>query len=102
MSPRCSRRLIRAVTGALAITALAAPAASARPVDPPAGWKLAPPAESRAHAPAPTVIRSTDDGFDWGAAGIGAGAGAAIVLLSLGGARVRRHGTVAPETRRTR
>jgi hypothetical protein len=96
MSPRCSRRLIRAATGALAITALAAPAASARPVDPPAGWKLATPAESRSqlHAPAPTVIRSTDDSFDWGAAGIGAGAGAAIVLLSLGGARVRRHGTV--------
>jgi len=96
MSPRCSRRLIRAATGALAITALAAPAASARPVDLPAGWKLAPPAESRSqlHAAAPSVIRSTDDGFDWGAAGIGAGAGAAIVLLSLGGARVRRHGTV--------
>jgi hypothetical protein len=96
MSPRCSRRLIRAATGALAITALAAPAASARPVDQPAGWKLAPAAESRsqAHAPAPTVIRSTDDGFDWGAAGIGAGAGAAIVLLSLGGVRARRHGTV--------
>jgi hypothetical protein len=96
MSPRCSRRLVRAATGALAITALAAPAASARPVDPPAGWKLALPAESRsqAHAPAPTVIHSTDDGFDWGAAGIGAGAGAAIVLLSLGGARARRHGTV--------
>lgn len=96
MSPRRSRRLIRAATGALAITALAAPAASARPVDPPAGWKLAPPAESRSqlHTAAPTVIRSTDDGFDWGAAGIGAGAGAAIVLLSLGGARVRRHGTV--------
>lgn len=77
MSPRRSRRLIRAATGALAITALAAPAASARPVDPPAGWKLAPPAESRSqlHTAAPTVIRSTDDGFDWGAAGIGAGAG---------------------------
>ena len=99
MSPRCSRRLIRAATGALAITALAAPGASARPVDPPAGWKLATPAESRSqlHAPAPTVIRSTDDGFDWGSAGIGAGA-AAIVLISLGG--LRAHSRVRPRPAR--
>jgi len=95
MSPRRSRRLTRAAAGALAITALAAPAASARPVDPPVGWKLSPPGESRSqtHQPAPTIIRTTDDGFDWGSAGIGAGA-AAIVLLSLGGVRARRHGTV--------
>jgi hypothetical protein len=93
MSPRRSHRLTRAAAGALAITALAAPAASARPVDAPAGWKLTPPAETQAQpqAPAPTaptIIRTTDDGFDWGAAGIGAGA-AAIVLLSLGGVRAR-------------
>jgi len=36
----------------------------------------------------PVVVRlTTDRGFDWGAAGIGAGAGAAIVLVSLGGVR---------------
>jgi hypothetical protein len=90
MSPRRSRRLTRTAAGALAITALAAPAASARPVDAPAGWKLTPPAETRSqpHAPAPTIVRSTDDGFDWGSAGIGAAA-AAIVLVSLGGVRAR-------------
>jgi hypothetical protein len=95
MSPR-RPRFTRAAAGALVITALAAPAASARPVDPPVGWKLTPPAESRAqpHSSAPTITRGTDDGFDWGAAGIGAGAGAAIVLLSLGGVRAHRHGTV--------
>jgi hypothetical protein len=95
MSHRRSRRLTRAAAGALAIIALAAPAASARPVDPPTGWKLSTPAESRSqtHQPATTIIRTTDDGFDWGSAGIGAGA-AAIVLLSLGGVRARRHGTV--------
>jgi hypothetical protein len=95
MSPRRSR-FTRAAAGALAITALAAPAASARPVDAPAGWKLSQPTETRSQprSPSPTVIRTTDDGFDWGAAGIGADAGAAIVLLSLGGVRARRHGTV--------
>jgi hypothetical protein len=93
MLPRRSCRLTRAAAGALALTALAAPAAGARPVDHPAGWKLTPPpAESRSqpHAPAPTVIRSTDDGFDWGSAGIGASA-AAIVLISLGAVRGRSH-----------
>ncbi|MFL5854116.1 MAG: hypothetical protein ACJ77G_16760 [Solirubrobacteraceae bacterium] len=96
MSPTRSRRLTRAAAGALAVTALAAPAASARPVDAPVGWKLTTPAQTHSQpaAPAPTVIRSTDDSFDWGAAGIGAGAGAVIVLLSLGGVRARRHGTV--------
>ena len=90
MSPRRSRRLIRAGAGALAIIALAAPAASARPVDPPVGWKLTPPAETRSqpHVPAPTIVRSTDDSFDWGSAGIGAAA-AAIVLISVGGVRAR-------------
>jgi hypothetical protein len=90
MSPRRSRRLTRAGAGALAVVALAAPAASARPVDPPAGWKLTPPADTRSHAdaPAPTIVRSTDDSFDWGSAGIGAAA-AAIVLVSVGGVRAR-------------
>jgi hypothetical protein len=33
------------------------------------------------------VVRTIDEGFDWGSAAIGAGgAGAAIVLVSLGGA----------------
>jgi hypothetical protein len=92
MPPHRPRRLTRAVAGALAATALVAPAAGARPIDPVPGWKASP-ASSRsdAAAPAPTVIRTVDDGFDWGSAGIGAAAVGAIVLLSLGGVRAGSH-----------
>jgi hypothetical protein len=31
-----------------------------------------------------TVVRTADDGFDWGSAAIGAGGGASLVLLSAG------------------
>jgi hypothetical protein len=87
--PRRSSRLTHALAGALAVTALAAPGAVARPVDPAASWTASPSASSHSDAavPAPTVIRTIDDGFDWGSAGIGAGAAAAIILLSLGGVR---------------
>jgi hypothetical protein len=81
MSPR---RLSRAVAGALAITALAAPAAQALPQELISG-------PSPAGAPqSQPVIRTVDEGFDWGAAGVGAGIGAAAVLVSLG-AVVRVH-----------
>lgn len=64
-----------AVTAAAA--ALAAPSAVARP------------AEDRPEpAPAPTVVREIESGFDWGSAAIGAGSGAALVLLALGGVTV--------------
>jgi hypothetical protein len=42
-----------------------------------------------AEPPAPTVIRIIDGGFDWGSAGLGAGAGAAVVLLGVGAVRGR-------------
>jgi hypothetical protein len=95
---RRSRRLARAVAGALAVTALAAPAAMARPIDAAPGWTASQPAASQSDttAPAPTVIRTIDDGFDWGSAGIGAGATAAIVLLSLGGVRAAARAHVHP------
>ena len=43
-------------------------------------------------------MRTIDEGFDWGSAAIGAGgAGAAIVLVSLGGvAYVARHRAPVP------
>ena len=96
--PRCPRRLTRALAGALAITALAAPAAVARPVDATPSRMASPPASSHSNAtvPAPTVIRTIDNGFDWGSAGIGAGAAAAIILLSLGGVRVGSRVSVRP------
>jgi hypothetical protein len=98
MPPRRPRRLTRAVTGALAITVLAASAAQARPVSADPRWTVDPPASSQLDAAtaAPTVVRTVDDGFDWGSAGIGAGAGAAIVLLSVAGVRVGSHVGVRP------
>jgi hypothetical protein len=44
-------------------------------------------------------VRTIDDGFDWGSAAIGAGAGGAVILLvSLGGVAVasRHRMRVAP------
>jgi hypothetical protein len=77
----------------LAVIAAAAPSASARPVDDPT---TAPATQS---APAPTVIHvaAPSTGFDWGDAGIGAGATLAFVTVAAGGAiaighrRGRRH-----------
>jgi hypothetical protein len=82
-----SHLLARTVAATLAITMLAAPAAFARPID------------SYDARPAPTAAPTTiavpiDDGFDWGAAGIGAGIAVAVVALTAGGVRIRprRHG----------
>jgi hypothetical protein len=42
---------------------------------------------------APVVVRTVDDGFDWGSAAIGAGgAGALVMVVALGGvAYTTRH-----------
>jgi hypothetical protein len=90
--PRRSRRLSRAVAGALAATALAAPAAGALPCEVVCG--SATPSQSR--PPTQTTTRIIDNGFDWGSAGLGAGAGAAIVLLSLGGVRAGSRALARP------
>jgi hypothetical protein len=93
------RRLKGAVAGALAVTALATPAAGARPVEAiPGTTRPTPPAAgpSQTEAPAPTVIRTIDRGFDWGSAGIGAAAAAAIVLLAVGGAWAGSRAGVRP------
>lgn len=45
-------------------------------------------------AAAPTVIRTVQDGFDWGAAAAGAGTAIALVLIAAAGRSVRgRHRT---------
>jgi hypothetical protein len=78
------RRLPRARIAAtsLVIAALAAPAANARvALEPPAGQQG--PA-SAPQGPALVVSASPDSGFDWGSAGIGAAAGAGLVLVGAG------------------
>jgi hypothetical protein len=85
MPPPFHRRVRCAAAAALAVTALAAPPAGALPCEVVCGSNATP-----AGSPAPAVTRTVDDGFDWGSAAIGAGAGAAIALLSLGGATLVR------------
>jgi hypothetical protein len=87
-----SHHFARALGVGLAAAALAAPSALAR-VDPPATT----PFNSREADPtvpaAPVVVRTVDDGFDWGSAAIGAGgAGALVMVVALGGvAYTTRH-----------
>jgi hypothetical protein len=66
---------------ALALGALAAPAASAKP--------LAPDPVYDPGTSAPTIVRvyaPSSPGFDWGDAGIGAAGGVALAIVGLGGA----------------
>ena len=78
-----SHRLARLVAVSLAAAALAAPAASARP---------APLEQPVVVQPEPQIV-TVDNGFDWDSAAIGAGgAGALLLLVSLGGFTYRtRH-----------
>ena len=81
-------RRTRIAATSLAIAALAAPAAQARPaLDPPAGH----------HQPersAVVVTSTSDGGFDWGSAGIGAAAGVGLVLVGAGSFAVTHRGRV--------
>jgi hypothetical protein len=76
------------------IAALAAPAALARPIDGPNEPVRPDPGILEAVVPEPApaeppIVRSVDAGFDWGSAAIGAGgAGAIVVLVSLGGVAI--------------
>jgi hypothetical protein len=82
----------RIAATSLAIAALAAPAAQARvALDPPAGYQGAASAPQRSAI----VVRSTaDNGFDWGSAGIGAAAGAGLVLVGAGSFALTYRGRV--------
>jgi hypothetical protein len=76
-------QLQRSLAAGLAATALAAPAAHAAPnIEPSTGDAPA----STEQGSGPPAVTTIDEGFDWGSAAIGAGgAGALIVLVSLGG-----------------
>jgi hypothetical protein len=65
---------------ALALSAIGAPAATARmlPADPPQGSQTPTSLSPVVHVIAP------NDGFDWGDAGIGAAGGFALSMLGLG------------------
>lgn len=98
-----SHRLTRGLAAVVAVAALGAPAAVARPIDrPQEPFRYDPGATVAAapeHAPARApVVQKIDDGFDWGSAAIGAGgAGALFVLVSLGGVTyVARHRAPVP------
>ena len=80
-SQRPSRHTRVAATS-LALAALAAPAAQARPaLDPPVGHQGSAGAPQR---PALVVTSTPHTGFDWSSAGIGAAAGAGLVLVGAG------------------
>ena len=84
-------RLISSTVAALVAAALFAPSAIARPE----GYTFGPPppasergqsAAETMRVPGPTVVVEADEssGFDWGSAGIGAGA--AVLIALVGGA----------------
>ena len=89
-----SRRLItKSLTIGLAAMALGAPFAAARPADiqltPQERQVLASrgqgaPQPIDVPTPVAGVASAGDDGFDWAAAGIGAGAAGAVTLVALG------------------
>ena len=79
-----TRRLARSAAVALAVTVIAAPTAAARPMGETRPIGL----EEIGSTTPPTVITTTDGGFDWASAGFGAGAAGAIVLLSIAGVAV--------------
>jgi hypothetical protein len=79
-------RIITVLLAALLTAAILAAPAAAVPTDVISGGSTSP-------DQGPVVLRTVESsGFDWGSAGIGAGAAAAIVLLSVGGARATRAG----------
>ena len=80
-------RIARLVLVGLAVLALAAPVASARPapVDTPTSdtpFVL---------DPEPPIVQSVDEGFDWASAAIGAGAAGGLILLLVWGGVTYRH-----------
>ena len=83
---------------ALVVAAIAAPIASARPIDE-VGYNPQPTGRSDTPSTVRVVQASSDDGFSWGDAGIGAGAAFALTMIGLGTVLVvgsRRH-RQAPE-----
>jgi hypothetical protein len=76
---------------ALFIAAIAAPSASALPHE---QLYAGAQADQRGNPTPKTVVQPAPNRFDWGDAGIGAGAGFALTAIGLGGALIvsnRRH-----------
>jgi hypothetical protein len=82
-------RLARIAGASLAAAALAAApgGAAARPADQPPV-----PQQTVAAPPSEVTTVSREEGFDWGSAGIGAAAGAGLILAGAGTLVVARHG----------
>lgn len=85
-------RRTRIAATSLVIAALAAPAADAHvALDPPAAHQGA----GRGPQRSTLVVSATpDSGFDWGSAGIGAAAGAGLVLVGAGSFALSQRGRV--------
>lgn len=64
---------------AAAVVAMAAPGASARPID-------SEPAQVSQSTTRPTVTRTVDEGIDLGSAALGAGGAGAVLMLTAAGA----------------
>jgi hypothetical protein len=102
MTPHHRSQLQRSLAAGLAVAALAAPAAQAAPIRAPesgdAPLSLGPDTRGLESDPAPAITTTIDEGFDWGSAAIGAGgAGALIVLVSLGGFAYTTRGRMPAE-----
>jgi hypothetical protein len=89
-----SRRLAAALAAGVATVALTTPQALAGPEIGPIQRSQA----SESPAASPVIVRVPEEGFDWGSAAIGAGgAGALVILVTLGGVAVSsRHRVPAP------
>jgi hypothetical protein len=83
---RTERPLSAALLVALALSGAGMPAGTA-----PADARRAEELHSRTEAPAPTVTRAIDKGFDLGSAALGAGGAAAVLLLTAAGTSAVSH-----------
>jgi hypothetical protein len=88
-------RRISALALVLSVTAIAAPSASARPIDDPALGPQTYGAQTSIQTSPPAQVRvlhvSPSPGFDWGDAGLGALAAFALTMIGLGAAVVLSH-----------
>jgi hypothetical protein len=82
-----AKQLLTTFVLALVISATAASAASARPIDA-VGASVSDPAAYVSNEPTVSEPADSSSGFDWGDAGIGAGAAFAVTMIGLGGVLV--------------
>jgi hypothetical protein len=98
-----NQRIRRSLALATAVTALAAPAAWAAPVDPVVPGGAGDEVQNASYpsvdpsllvvpsSPASAAETSSGDGFDWGDAGLGAGAMLGLTAMAAGTAVALRH-----------